>query len=126
MTNLNQFESSRKDLTENKLKGDLLKWIIKHHSNKVTRFSKAFNFVKENTWEVISAYTENQWILFDGPFGIGTSIYNKINQSMEKPVILNEVPLNSKDPLQFGTKKQSVSIDKSKKDFMVIYSLPGG
>ena len=71
--------------TENELnellKNDLIEWINKKHSNKGNDFKTALEIVKNDDWDVLCDYTENQWkdATTNKPF-LGVSIYNQINK----------------------------------------------
>ena len=71
-----RFESSggfKNELFENKLKNDLIEWINKKHSNKGDDLETALEIVKNDDWDVLCDYTENQW-----KENIYTCHYNKV------------------------------------------------
>ena len=78
----------RSNMSENELnellKNELLEWFLNKYSEKDEKFETALNFVKRNTWDVIAAYSKDDWSKLDGYFGIGIPICNKINELKSK------------------------------------------
>ena len=67
---------------DEQLKNQLILWInenIKHPQIQGNK-QKALDIIDLYNWEVLCEYDKDDWSKLDGPFGVGISIYHKIQE----------------------------------------------